>query len=562
MKKLLLAYCFIFFAACITPLLLRAQTVPVGTVGIEDYYRKMQLLGKVDSSLSFSVRPLYNQALRADANLYHPDSATQSKNGRFYFFNQKAVFQLMPLSIQQQINSNHPYGWNDGPMIPAKGYQSMISGGFYLQYGPLSIQLRPDFVYAANPGFEGFATGHSNEDVNGYIAFHSQIDWPERFGANAYRRASIGASSVRLTFNPISVGLSNENVWWGPGISNALVLTNNSAGFKHITLNTVRPIKTFIGGFEGQMLAGRLENSGYQPLLIDRFSNGTLPYIRDVRDEWRYFVGYNINYQPKWLPGLFLGMIRTFNSYRSDIKKFGDYVPFLVPFQKKNSADGIGDLFPRDQITTFYGRWLFTKAHAEIYFEYGWEDNLYNFTDLVMSPNHSAAYIFGFRKMFPLKDQQNILFGAEITQTSQNSGPTIRETGLWYLNYQLLQGHTHQGQVLGAGTGPGGNQQLFNVSWVKGVKRIGFEFSRFEHDVDYLQIFFPPVNGKSRNWVDFAFSLQGEWSVKNFIFNAKLTHIKSLNYEWLLKNYQPTDYYVPNNTVYNLHAQLGTTFRF
>ncbi|MDB5159538.1 MAG: hypothetical protein JWR50_4245 [Mucilaginibacter sp.] len=545
------------------------QSIPVGAPVLDDYYRRMQLLGKVDSTQSFSVRPLLFKAALNTEDIYDPDGTLKQDHwigsSIVSFGNGKGQFQILPLSWQQQFNSDHPYGWNDGAMIPARGYQTMVSGGFFIKYGPLSIQLRPEYVYAANTDFTGYATDRSNVELQRYYSFHNMIDWPERYGTGAYNKAFLGQSSIRLTFGPMSIGLSNENLWWGPGISNALVLTNNAAGFKHLTINTVKPIKTYIGYFEGQVIAGHLDNSGYPPLLTTALPDGTNLYAKK-RNDWRYFTGFNINYHPNWIPGFTLGIIRTFDAYYNDVKTggFNAYVPFFTSYTKNDVNNGVGDLFPRDQITSLYGRWLFPKAQAEVYLEYGWEDNLYNLSDLLQSPEHSRAYVFGLRKMLPFNgsNDQHILVSAEITQTSQHAERSIREVGLWYTNYQLLQGHTNDGQTLGAGTGTGGNIQSIDISWVSGLKKLGIEFERFEHDVDFSETYLTPINGNSRNWVDFAFALKGEWNYKNFLFNAKLQEIKSLNYEWILKDYTPGNYYIPHNNVYNLHGELGISYRF
>jgi len=291
--------------------------------------------------------------------------------------------------------------------------------------------------------------------------------------------------------------------------------------------------------------------------------------FRPKRDDWRYFTGFNINYHPKWISGLTLGLTRTFDAYEKDIKGFSGYFPYFYPYSKDAEtggpeAGGKGDPFPRDQYTSFYARWLFTKAQAEVYFEYGLNDNSVNLKDFIGSPDHSRAYIFGLRKMIPINGHadQHILFSGEITQLSQSVDRIVRDAGGWYVHTEVTQGQTYEGQVLGAGTGSGGNLQSMDISWVSGLKKLGVSIERYEHDVDFYQAFFPDINGNSRNWVDFAFALQGEWSYKNLIFNAKLQDIKSLNYEWILKDYVPGQYYIPNNTVYNLHAELGITFRF
>jgi hypothetical protein len=568
MKKIILTLSIAALNLLSIPLRSLGQSLPVGTPVLEDYYRRLQLSGGVDSTVSFTVRPFYPSRSKGHPhNVYDPDSTLHkdswTSTGPFTFGKGHGEFQILPLTIQQQYNSDHPYGWNDGAMIPAKGYQTMVSGGFYLKYGPLSIQLRPEYVYAANPSFNGYASGHGDADLVSYYLYHNLIDQPERFGTGTYTKALWGQSSIRLTFGPISAGLSTENLWWGPGINNALILTNNAAGFKHATINTVRPIHTFLGSFEGQIIAGRLDATGQPALDVTSTSTGKLLYI-PKRDDWRYYTGYNLSYQPRWVPGLFLGWIRTFNSYKADLHSFSDYFPFLTPFQKSSSKYVNGDAFNRDQQTSFYARWLFAKAKAEIYFEYGINDNAYDYKDFLSSPEHSRAYIWGIRKLVPLaKRDQGILFSAEIDQLSQSADRIVRPAAGWYIHSGVTQGQTNDGQILGAGTGSGGNLQTIDISWVSGLKKLGLLFQRYEHDTDFAEQHFTTINGNNRNWVDFAMGLQGNWNYRNLLFNAKLQGVKSLNYEWILKDYDPNNtYYVPHNDVFNLHAELGVTYRF
>lgn len=543
----------------------KAQSVPVGTPVLDDYYRRQQLLGKGDSITSFTVRPIFPAAAGKVRDVYDPDSTLKKdhwiSSGPISFAGGLGTFQILPLSWQQQFNSDHPYGWNDGAMIPAKGYQTMVSGGLYIKVGPLSIQLRPEFVYAANPSFNGFATGHNDQELKQYYNYQNYIDWPERYGNGSYNKAFWGQSSIRLTFGPASIALSNENIWWGPGIRNSLILSNNASGFKHISINSVRPINTYIGAFEFEAIAGRLESSGIPPLLVTSTSAGTNLYLPKTAD-WRYFAGFNLNYHPKWVEGLTLGLTRTFDAYGKDVNTFSEYVPFFFPYQKQNTSDG--DPIPRDQYTSLYARWLFSKAQAEVYFEYGLNDNSYNFRDFIGSPDHSRAYIFGLRKMIPISgsNDQHILFSAEVTQLSQTPDRLVRQASGWYIHSVVRDGQTNEGQILGAGTGSGGNLQSMGVSWVSGLKKLGVRFERYEHNVDFSDYNFTDINGNSRKWVDLAFALQGEWSYKNLIFNATLEEIKSLNYEWVLKDYDPSKYYIPHNDIYNLHAELGITFRF
>ena len=190
MKRIFIVFS-ILFASCAVRL--SAQTLPVGTAGLEDYYRRLQLIGKLDSSISFTQRPL---TLLGVNDVFNPDSIDNNQKWTndkpIYFAKGLGEFRLLPVSWQQQFNSHHPYGWNDGGMIPAKGYQTMLSSGFFAKFGPLSIQLRPEYVYAVNNHFKSFGDGRSDADLTAYYVDYNLIDAPERFGTSAYSKLSWG----------------------------------------------------------------------------------------------------------------------------------------------------------------------------------------------------------------------------------------------------------------------------------------------------------------------------------------------------------------------------------
>ncbi|WP_214228863.1 capsule assembly Wzi family protein [Pedobacter sp. B4-66] len=542
-----------------------AQTVPVGTPVLEDYYRRKQLTGELDSTISFSVRPLSVSALKNVTNVYDPDSTLRAEgwlnfDQPFTFANGKGKFQILPFTWQHQFNSQRPYGWNDGAMIPAKGYQTLISGGFFAKFGPLSIQFRPEYVSATNDVFDGFAKGKSDADIRKYYNAYNYIDAPERFGTGAYNKLLLGQSSIRLTFGPASFGFSNENLWWGPGVRNSLIMGNSAPGFRHFTLNTVRPVNIYIGSLEAQIIGGRITSSGYSPLPKETLSTGMNVY--SPKDgAWRYLAGLNLVYQPKWVPGLFFGFTRTFVSYGRDVNSFGDYFPFFVPFQK-NAVATFDDPFDRDQRTSLFARWIFTKAKAEVYFEFAKNDNAYNFREFLTSPDHSKAYLFGVRKLVPLKGRTDefIQINGEITQLSQSLIRTIKDAGNFYTHSRVREGYTHLGQRLGAGTD--GNLQSLDINWVKGLKKLGLTFERYEHNVDFYNRYIQDLDGQSRKWVDFSLAAQGEWNYKNLLFNAKFQAIKSLNSQWLMADYAPGTYYIPHNDKYNIHGEFGISYRF
>jgi len=520
----------------------QTQTLPVGTPVLEDYLRVKQLLGELDSTISFTVRPIANQSLGYWPVKFKGDS-THSKTGIYSASdtkNKSAFFKLEPLPISwiQKYNSFAPNDWNDGSMIPAKGYQTMFSAGFFAKAGFLSVQLRPEYVFANNSKFETL-------DI-----YNGAPDIPAQFGSGAYSKLNWGQSNISINAGPVSIALSNENLWWGPGIHNSLLMSNSASGFKHLKLYTNRPLQTPIGSLEMQFLGARLESSGHT-------------YLDDIEkyQDWRYFSGYVLTYNPRWVPGLFLGMTRAFQAYNKDLNKIDDYLPFLTPFQKVNITT-FEEEFARDQLTSVYIRWLFTKANAEVYYEFGKNDNAYNLRDFIGGPEHSRSYLFGLNKIIKLKQRTNefIKVNLEFTQMSQTLDRLVRPAGAWYYHGGVLHGYTHRGEVLGAGIGPGGNQQTLNLAWNKGINAIGIQFDRYVHNDDYYEANIKDFNQFSRKWVDISATPYANWSFNNFILSAKLKMINSINYQWKLKDFKPESFYIPENDLFHIQAQIGFSF--
>nr|WP_294795199.1 capsule assembly Wzi family protein [uncultured Mucilaginibacter sp.] len=540
---------------------LLAQSLNVGAI-TEDYYRRAQLFGEADTNVSFTVRPIFPKlSTTKPLDPFYPDlkeKREERSGGKWQ--DGKLIIEALPVTIQTQFNSHHPYGWNDGPMIPAKGFQTLISAGVYGQLGPVTFQLKPELVAAENKEFETFNNNQYDVIFARYYDIYNNIDLPVRFGDKGFNRVHWGQSSIRLNYKAISFGLSTESLWWGPGIRNSLLMSNNAPGFPHLTLNTLRPVNTPIGSFEGQLISGRLSNSNFSPLTPDKNYFGSNLYVPKP-DDSRYITGIVITWQPKWVPGLFLGMNQVQQVYSKNIIGLRDYLPLFLPFDLTSAPDNA--INRKDQIASGFMRWLWTREHAEIYFEFGHFNNTKDLTQSFLSPNTSRAYTFGLRKLLPFgkSTDENLLIGLEVTQMQENSIDKIKAGYAWYVSKGIRQGYTNQGEVMGAGIGPGANIQSLNVSWLKGLKRIGLQLERYVHNNDFYYYAFYDSQDYGRHWVDLSIAFSGEWNYKNFVFSGKLQGIKSLNYQWYTK--QANDIFFKNGRdVYNIQLQLGTTYRF
>lgn len=545
MKYIKFIFCFIITIFSLT---VKSQSLNVGFNPQEDLYRRSQLLSESDSLVSFAIRPLLQGNWKVGKNTNLMDSINSP------------ILRILPFTWQNQYTSHHSYGFNDGSLIPAKGYQTLVSGGFYMEYKPLSIQFKPEIVYALNNDFEEFPKDHFPIIWKWYYDYYNNIDLPVRFGNNEYSKVNLGQSSIRLNYKKLSFGVSSENLWWGPGLKNSLLLTNSAPGFLHLTLNTRKPIQTKIGSFEGQIIAGQLANSEFTPPDSSFLYQGTTLY-QPKPNEDRYLSGAIFTYQPKWVPGLFLGISRSSQTYNKNLKSLKDYLPLFKSF---NAFGGTESINASDNYSTVFMRWLLKEEKAEVYFEFGRNDQSKSFSDFIKNPNYGKAYVFGLRKLFSLNNDNagHIMAGFEVTQTSQSATEIVRNAGGWYTDPNIRQGYTHQGQMIGAGTGPGGNLQSLELSWVKGIKMLGIQIERFEHNKDFYYYAYERSLDYRRNWVDLSIATKADWNYKNMIFSAKLNYIYSFNYGWYLEQTDSTQYFINGRDVKNIQANLGITYQF
>lgn len=507
------------------------QAVSVGIPLFEEDIRTMQLKNLDSTGASLMIRPNF-QAGRNNAAYYKWIGGGKSDG-------KKVKAYLLPAIVKQQYNSHHPYGWNDGAMIGAKGYQQQLSAGVYVEAGPLSVQLQPEFVMAQNSSFQSFPSAHTDSVWKAYYTFLNHTDLPERMGDGRYTRLFPGQSSIRLNFRKMSFGLSTENLWWGPGYRNSLIMSNTAPGFLHLTFNSRGPIKTPIGGFEWQIVGGRLKESGVLPPdTVRRFENQPL-YVPKPPGN-RYINAATISWQPRWVRGLYLGFARSFYQYEHSLGKgLNDYLPVFSFFFKGNSRSE--DDFGRDQMLSFYLRWVFDKEAAEIYAEYGRNDHSGNATDFLLEPEHSRAYIIGLRKLFSgLARKRDLEFFMEFSNLEGGKSGLVRDIPTWYQHHQIKHGYTNRGQLIGAGIGPGSNSQTVGLTWVKTLNRTGVFFERIARQNDFYYEAFSTYRNSRSHWVDLSLNAHKSLQYDKFLLSAQLGFIYSLNYQWRNKQHPAT----------------------
>jgi hypothetical protein len=413
----------------------------------------------------------------------------------------KVQVTALPFTLITQYNSHHPFGWNDGAMIPAKGVQTFFRAGVYLRYGIMEVQLAPEWVYAANNRYD------------------TSVNWGSNAGG-VYNKVFPGQSAAGIRVGAVSMGVSTQNLWWGPGIRSSLLMSNNAPGFLHAYIRSNRPAKTPIGNFEWQLIGSRLDSDSTRP-----YENRNLKLTTETYPAtWRYQSAFVISYQPKWIPGLFVGMTRSLQRYQKDIGLGGTsflkkYVPVLTKaFQKKNEQND--DAENTDQLASFFFRWVMPKSGWEFYGEWGYNDYKQNIRDLTMDATHSSAYILGIQKTFK-KNKHIFCFGIETLKQSETGSSLLRYAENWYI-HRGDNGYTNGNQIIGAGAGFGSNLQTIRILYQNqdNSNKLLFQFEKVNYD---------PMNFKIE-WTDYSYLIEPSFRAKKMFIVFPINFVRSKNF--------------------------------
>ncbi|MEQ9377771.1 MAG: capsule assembly Wzi family protein [Imperialibacter sp.] len=530
------------------------QSIPVvGYGAVEDYLRRGQLLGEISDKYSFSRRSL---SFINDDSSYIND-VRYLWEGNSVFDQEKFKVAVLPLQNRFQSNTKIPYGGNDGAIIPAVGAQNLLSFGLHIKYGRLTTQLRPEYIFARDLDYDGFPSVHYDIIWMWRYIWWNRIDQPEKLTNGKYNKILPGQSLVKYSFDHFSVGISTQNLWWGPGHRNAIILSNNAQGFPHLFLETNAPVVTAIGNFEGQFIAGKIENSGKPlPQQARTYYGATL--FSPKRNKWRYISGINFSWQPKWVKGLFLGYNKTKQLYHDDLAHFQDFIPVFNRKENPFEAPIIGQSNSSQQSSVFL-RWVFQPESAEIYAEYGNHGKPRKFRRWLEEPEKNRGYTLGLTKLFPLRNKQYLQFQIEVTQLQQSQREGIFDADSWYSDDYIRQGFTNKGQLLGAGIGPGGNSQYLDFSWIRGINRIGIQLERITHDNDWMLYAFSRTGDYRRHWIDFTAGLHIDWKISNILLSAKAVYVRSINYQWELVFDPDLPWFRNGRDVTNFHPAISCT---
>jgi hypothetical protein len=471
-----------------------------------DLVRREQILGRFDSTVSFLINPVYLNPKEFKSIGENSISPYLQKRGKS-LLGKLGYVDLMPVQLHQQYVTDIPFKTLDGPMLASSGYQVMASAGVYAKLGPLTVQLQPQWVHAQNKSFS-----YNIQTTN-----YNQLFW--------------GNSSIRLNAGPASIGISSENISWGPSVFNPLLMSGHAPGFMHLTFNSTRPLKTPIGNVEWQMISAYLDP-------MDKAYQGLTEVESATAPGRRYLNSAIISYQPKWIKGLSLGMTRVVQENEAELDYNKQWFLLLNNVDRASDVDYNTEQ-SRDQYAGFFMRYLMSQSNAEFYIEWGRNDAFYNFRDAIQRLDHTRAYTLGIRKLFNVNDQKTKYWQliSEYTRMQQPPSWPLLSGGSWYVHSIAIQGYTHLGQILGAPIGQGANAQTFRLSKFNGLQQYGIQLERVTQNGVFFEDYLAFTNPSKTKWVDFGLRLMADHLIKRWMISSSIAIKRSYNYQWA----QPAD---------------------
>ena len=425
-------------------------------------------------------------------------------------------FAILNPRVGTSFNSHYPRGYNDGPIWKGKGLTIELHGGIAGKKGKLSYVFYPALYYSQNSAFETaqILTGENAKFRYHFIRGGAQIDWVQRYGNGGFVKAHPGQSEIKMDFGVLETAISTINYSLGPSMFNPILLSHQAGGFPHLRIGTepfdltIRKAET--GKWEFNYIAGLLKESDY--------------FDTNAKNNDRFFNGIFVGYSPKFLPELTLGFNKVLYKDTQFFENKDLFSPIYI-FDGGERGDSINTNDTFDQVASISLEWNLPKSGFKAYLEFAKNDFTGAASRFLLEPEHSRAYTIGFEKAFKTKKGKEIIINYEHTNLSINHTYLWRATPSFYLHHVNKQGYTNDGQIIGAGIGPGGNSALFGLR-IKGEDQIlGFLVQRIEANKDYFII---NVQGRDNHDIEYSIGTNLQKKLSSMILSVE--GIFSYNY--------------------------------
>ena len=439
---------------------------------------------------------------------------------------------LTDTEIYLSGNTSWAQGYNDGAMWQGKGINGRLRSGIVFNSKFWQLTFDPEFWFAQNAPFDIVPPSSSQSDPYGY--YHDNLDYPQRPGSSAVYKFSFGQSDLRFNYGVFTTGISTENIVLGPAVYNPVILSANAEGFPHFDIG-IKKWDSVIGSLEGRYFFGFLHESDN--------------YNTNVADDWRLMTGLSTAYAPSFIPGLSLGINWTIETPGGDFAAKNWFLTFLT-MMSLNEDNHTND---NDQRFSVFLDWTFPKVGFEVYGEYGRED----FSPggkFFIAPEHTGFWVLGARQAIPINSKRGFLVTGEMSSLMvSRTQNLIWDTDYlrnYYTHHKVYHGYTNNGQILGAGIGPGSDAQVLKIDYYDTWGKAYLEFQR--RSIDKAHVYsYEKTNTVDNLNVEFIFGgggmlFVGKWNLDMYMAGT---------YKW---NHN----YIPDNNRWNMFASINAGYRY
>ena len=277
---------------------------------------------------------------------------------------------------------------------------------------------------------------------------------------NKYRINSNKIRNAGLIFyySDLSLGYGNWDQWWGPGIHNSLVMSNNAEGISHY----------FVGTLDYKPVVGDLKY--YYKYMVSEamHNNANAEYFLSA-----YF--FNLRYK-----NIELGASRhILNGGHSDLSwSLNDAMNVL--FTKKNMKYW-------DEIIDYYISAIFPSSGLKVFLEVGYPNHSLDGKDPEVYYNNTMGSNLGLRK-YGAFGYDELMFGFEYTRLVQGIYYNILPTPNWYDNIKYNYS-SYNGRRWAAHSGTDSDDFLIFIGYMDDRASIVYGLNYERHGVTYH---FPP----------------------------------------------------------------------
>ena len=373
------------------------------------------------------------------------------------------------------FNSNLPNLENQNGYYFPKGYGSFSS--FLLEYNSNNLFFSIEPILALNKVYQ---ISLPQKDK----LFSVLNDVQKKQASKAGQFKNFG---FKVHFANLSAGVGNWNYWWGPGIHNSLVLSNNADGFLHYFLGT----------------------NGYQPVIKDLSYNYKYMISKGMQNlagydyffsAWFLNIKYNI---------LEIGISRNIISGGTPDLKWTLSDATTVLLNNKN-------LKYWDSINEYYISANFDSG-LKIFLDIAYPNRSYIGENPDVYSFHAIGSNLGLMKKGIL-NSNNLLIGVEYARLIQGTYFNILPTPNWYDNIKFNYSSFNE-RRWGAHSGSDSDDFLLFFGYEDDEKSFIYGFNYERHGVTYH---FPP-EVKIENRFNFTY-LRGDIKINIIYENEYFEH--------------------------------------